>query len=552
MKCPTIDELSRYVDELLTEEKLKELQEHVGDCADCQLIVKVFQDEEQFLQETLQTPTLSDDFAQSVIHQLEPYERKSKRKKKSSLNRALVTAAGLVLAIGLSASFNPSFADWIGGMFSSDEADSIVDDGLKLAAEDGLVERVDREVTDNGITFKVEDIVSDSARVALSYQILNAKGKPLDTNFEWGDSENEITVVTQDGTIIHDIGSGWQKGSTYGLFNVSLRDQETTEGLTIKFDLAELNGVTGNWQLEIPVDLTKHKKLTTVVPLTDIETINHDVMLRMKEVQFAPSSTALRYETSFTPEKRTSVENEVKQLEERFGEEATERSVLNFGSAVKYHIVNENNELIYNHHFGTSFTGESDSSELYQYEGYGIDKEQIGEVAWHESFIPQKEKDKLKFVLDGIYRTEPDDFSISFNPKDLKKNPVSFAFEGNFITINKVKKDSEYFFRKSLMPIRKETSLLIEMEGGREEFASELRTWVLVDDKGIAYPTYGSASHYMEQDQNGHYKTETTLQVYDLDEIPDELTLHLISVTRYDELEEKWTIPLYEESLEIQ
>lgn len=547
MKCPTIDKLSQYTDELLSGQESKELHEHVKSCADCQLVVEAFQGEQQFLKKTLQTPSLPDDFASVVLDQLKPYEQKFKRKKKSPLKRILLTAAGFVLAVGLSASLNPSFANWIGGMFSLDDADSMVDDGLKQAAEGGLVERVDIEVTDNGITFKVEDVVSDTSRIALSYQILNAKGKPLDTNFDWNDGGNEILVLKEDGSHVDAIGSGWQEGSTYGLIDVSLKGQEVAEKLTINFNLVELNGVAGSWQLEIPVDLTKHRDLTTVVPLNSSETTNHDVLLSLKEVQFAPSSTELKYETSFTEDKLAMVENEVQKLEQQFGAGIVESSVANYGTAIRYHIENEEGKTIYNHHYGTSFTGENDSVESYQYEGLGSDGVQLGAMDWHDSFIPQKQQEKLKFVLDGVYKTEPTDFSVIVNPKDLKKNPVSFEYEGNFITINKVKKDTEYFFRKSMLPIRKETSILIEMKGGTEKLASDIGSWILVDDTGIAYPTYGSWSKHKEQDQNGRYKTEMTLQVYDLDEVPDKLTLRLVSVTRYEELKEKWEIPLYEE-----
>ena len=547
MKCPTIDELSQYVDELLSEQKSKELHEHVKSCGECQLVVEAFQGEQQFLKETLQTPSLPDDFASLVLGQLEPYEQNIKQKKKSPLKRILLTAAGLVLAVGLSASLNPSFANWIGGMFSLDAADSMADDGLKQAAEGGLVERVDLEVTDNGITFKVEDVVSDTSRIALSYQILNAKGKPLDSNFDWNEGENEILVLREDGAHIDAIGSGWQEGSKYGLIDVSLKGQEVAEKLTINFNLVELNGVAGNWQLEIPVDLKKHRDLTMVVPLNGAETINYDVLLRLNEAQFAPSSTELLYKTSFTEEKLGMIENEVQKLEQQFGAGIVESSLANYGTAIRYHIENEEGKTIYHHHYGTSFTGENDSVESYQYEGLGNDGVQLGAMDWHDSFIPQKQKEKLKFVLDGVYKTEPSDFSVTFNPKDLKKNPVSFDYEGNFITIHKARENSEYFFRKSMLPLRKETSILIEMKGGTEALASDIGSWILVDDKGIAYPTYGSGSKLKEQDQNGRYKTETRLQIYDLDEIPDELTLRLVSVTRYEELKEKWAIPLYED-----
>ena len=39
-----------------------------------------------------------------------------------------------------------------------------------MATDAGLAERVNLEVTDKGITLKVEDVVADSSRVALSFQ----------------------------------------------------------------------------------------------------------------------------------------------------------------------------------------------------------------------------------------------------------------------------------------------------------------------------------------------------------------------------------------------
>lgn len=48
-----------------------------------------------------------------------------------------------------------------------------------------------------------------------------------------------------------------------------------------------------------------------------------------------------------------------------------------------------------------------------------------------------------------------------------------------------------------------------------------------------------------EKDQNGRYKTTINLAVPDLDEVPEELTLYLVAVIRYEEVKEKWAVPLY-------
>ena len=184
-------------------------------------MVEELNEEQKFLIETLQTPALPDDFASTILEQLEPY----KKPKRSAWQRRMLFAAGLVLAVGLSTTMNPSFAKWVGGLFATDQ----VDEGLKIASNAGMAERVNREVTDQGLTLRVEDVVADSSRVALSYQIVNKKGKIQDSYIELADSKNEIYASDQNGKRLDGVGMGWQDGSDYGLIEISLREQENLE-----------------------------------------------------------------------------------------------------------------------------------------------------------------------------------------------------------------------------------------------------------------------------------------------------------------------------------
>ncbi len=524
---------------------------HVGSCAECQRVVEAFEGEQCFIKETLHTPTLPDDFASLVLDQLEPYEQQAGRRKRAPWKRLLLSAAGIVFALGVSATLSPSFAEWIGGMFSTEQADSnaaIVDDGLRIAMEAGLAERVNLAVTDNGITFKVEDVIVDSSRVAISYQILNKNGKPQDTYFEWADSENKIMVMGPNGTIRERVGVGWQEDSDYGLIRFSISEQEALENITVLVDLVELNGVKGNWKLEVPIDVMKHKNLTTTVPLQEAATIQHGVTIQMKDMQFAPSLTELAYETGFTQEEQARVAQEIEQLEAQIGGESVNPEIAfrKYGTAIEYHIDNEDNKTIYNHYYESFFIKDSQLGDLNHYQSSSNDGEQLGQVMWNQSFIPQQGDRKLTFVLDGVYKTVPTDFSVTFKPKELKRNPVSFEYEGNFITIKKADTKGEYSLRKSLIPVERETVFMIEMAGGIEATASDLGNWVLVDGEGNSYPTYESGStSFKQKDKEGRYKTVMDLKVYELDEVPEELTLHLVSVTRYEEVKEKWAVPLY-------
>src|SRR3954451_20533119 len=150
MNCPTIDKLLQYVDNLLTEQELVDLGNHLKGCNDCKHIVEELNEEQKLLKETLQTPALPDYFASTILAQLEPYEKQPKPKK-PVWKRRMLFAAGLVLAVGLSTTLNPSFAKWVGGLFATDQ----VDEGLKIASNAGMAERVNREVTDQGLTLRV-------------------------------------------------------------------------------------------------------------------------------------------------------------------------------------------------------------------------------------------------------------------------------------------------------------------------------------------------------------------------------------------------------------
>jgi hypothetical protein len=320
-----------------------------------------------------------------------------------------------------------------------------------------------------------------------------------------------------------------------------LREHSSIESLKITFELVEINGTKGNWDLEIPIDLKKSKKMTTKALLNE-KTSEKGVGIHLKEVQFAPSSNELLYETYFTAEEKVKVASQINTLEDTFGEEYV-HTFTGYGTAIQYHIENEQGESVYRHN---TFQNQGHPSDRGILQGTGRDMKELGHMEWNESFIPLKEEEQLTFVLDGVMKTVPADFSLNIKPKELRKNPLSFEYEGNFITAKKAHKKNEYSLRKALLPIEIEPVIKIEMEGGKDIPSSDLGAWVLVDDKGKVHQAYHSGSILDEKDENGRFKTNTTLTIYGLKEVPKEFTLHLLSVTRYEEVKNPWTVPLYD------
>ena len=82
----------------------------------------------------------------------------------------------------------------------------------------------------------------------------------------------------------------------------------------------------------------------------------------MKEMQFAPSSTELLYETGFTKEEQVKVEKEIQKLKAQIGGESVNAEIAfrKYGTAIQYHIENEDKKTIYqpSPYFHNTFTNE--------------------------------------------------------------------------------------------------------------------------------------------------------------------------------------------------
>ncbi|CAG9606906.1 DUF4179 domain-containing protein [Pseudoneobacillus rhizosphaerae] len=538
MKCPAEDKLLQFADQLLEEQELAEIKKHVSTCSYCFSKLEEFQNDNLFFKETLQTPTLPEHFTSDIMDQLEPYKSVPvlPKKRMTPWKRILAAAAGLTITVGISATFSPALAGWIGGLFSSDR----VDEGLQMASREGFVTPVNKEVTDNGLIFKVEDVMADSSRIAFSYQVLDENGKAKKPYIDLQERKNRITAADLNGKKIDLSSMSWGNQEEYGQFEFILHGQQVPEQLNVQFDLTEIAGKEGNWKLMVPVDLRQSLQATKSVSLMNAATTQHGVSINMKEIRFSPSASELMYETSFVKEELERYKTEIQDMEQRFGE----HSLTGYGNDIQYHIENEEGKIISHHN--TFFEGKghpSDSGGLF---ATGQTLAELGHIAWVDTFVPQKKNSKLTFVLNGIFKTEPANFAVTFKPSELKNQPVTFEYEGNFVTMKEAKVENDYSLQKSIIPIKKERVLKIELEGGKEARSSNLGYWVLVDNKGRTYSTVHSGSILDETDENGRYKTKTTLQSFDFtDDIPEELTLQLLSVNRYYEIKDKWKVPLY-------
>lgn len=515
MACPTIDELSSYADDLCTGEDLVKVRTHLETCGECQEIIDVFKGEAQFIRDTLKEPILPEDFTEKVLNELEPKVKKRYR----VWRRSLGVVAGLVLTIGIGAVVNPGFASQIGGLFTSEK----VDDGLRIAEESGLTKEVNLEVTDNGITFKVEDMIVDSTRIALSHQFLNAKGQAIDIY----DFESEGILRTVDGEEIEVGIQGWNNYDNYGLFEFSLPTGASAGQIVADIHLTEINGVTGNWQLEVPIDMDGVQDQTKIVSLDAAEKTINGVTIQLREMQYAPATNALLYETRYSEPELKVINSTIKDYRGKYNLDIDWNFM--FGTQLLYHVKNEKGEVVLRN-------GDIVEEELERLiQGHGSSLEEAGHVERKDSFEPVREKEQLTFVLDGVEKVVPADFSVEVNQAELKKQPITFTYEENTIKIKSIHKEVDYTFEKSFMPIKRQKYFTMQVDIEQAPGASELNHWAIIDGEGQAHEVYASGS-----------TDELTLSIYGFDKLPDVFTLQLVTKTIVEKSDEKWEVPLYE------
>lgn len=537
MICPNEDELFAYVDEFLDDEEIKQIERHIRACPYCVQQLEVLESEKASLEETLKIPVLPDDFAQNIVAQVQPY----KPKRKHTWKWGLGTAASVLLAGGILVSVNPSFAELVGGIFSS----NYVDKGLNIAMDTDIATPVDIAVTDAGITLHVEHLIADTSRIVFSYSVTNSKGKRLDPYLNEDKEQNKITLLDQNNKEVEVGVKGWGNTNDYGIYEFSLVDvAHMTEG-TIRIEATEIAGRSGNWFIEIPVDLTAAYANHQVVEI-DQSIEKEGVEVNLDEVSYATSTTDISYSMQYTDEAKQELQQAIDKKKEQFNEEIV-TTFFPYHPSVGYRIENEAGDVLgYHNIYRKEDRGHAVTENMIGGSGrWEGDMEDMNLLKVTDLFVPEQTHKELYFVLDTVYKTKTSDFSVTFKPDEL---PYTFNYKGYELTIDKVERNIDYSLQKSWIPIDRQVTVEVSMSGYAEQKVPELAIWALEDEEGNSYFTYNSGSTILDEtDKQGRFKREVNLISYDLQDIPEELTLHLIAETEAIKLDKEWRVPIFQQ-----
>lgn len=458
-------------------------------------------------------------------------ERVPRSRKTLFFKIASITAASLIFAVAVGMAASPTFANMVKSWFSLNQ----VDGGLKKAADEGYAEPLNKKVTDQGITLHVKEVVHDALRMSVLYGI-EQDGKPLNSDllFETfipnGPDDdpyvNQYQIVDNQGKVLplhlQQSVVGDDRILTFSLddlvpgFEVqSLSD--LPDQVVVRFDINQIGKTRGKWHLDVPIDLTKAKSSTVLIPLNQRYVSPLGFSINFNQLRHGSSKSELLLEKHETQSWRSS-----RKIEPQFRYEIRDST----GTVVAAHDDLSNSGL------GLENINIIDRS------GMG----ESGHVKYRHAFMPFEDAKDLKLFLTAIYTQEhtKDEFVVNLNPEALTKEPHVQEMNGKSVTF------------KARLKTDEAPELL---KDGRQAFQG--KGWVLEADQQLGSDTLDVQWRMKDEqgklmdvatvtelvkDDKGNYRNRTLFFFAEGTPLPDQITMSFDTWTKKTPV--NWSFPL--------
>jgi len=552
MKCSRADALSAYLNGELSEKESRHLERHVEGCLSCQ---RQMESEEEWELGDLQVPSeLPLDFSQKVMHALEhlpvPVPKPDwKKRSVTILKRTTVAVASVAALITFTSMVSPTFASYVNSVIQTIQG---VDKGMKQAAENGYAQEINKQVTDQGITLVVKEVVADPMRIAIFCDVLDQDGNRISTPIQGDDIR--LIFKNKDGVELH--GGG---GSTIGqrgeylvlnqeIFSFLPDPTDIPDELFVGVHATNLKGKEGNWLIEFPVDMKKAKAVVTYTDINQQYTTPQGISLKLNRMMTVPSASLLELETDWTKERTEQVEKIMKENGWEVGE--PERGKISKAELMQsyfkriglaYQIMDENGKVI---------AGWDDAmyDEVNQIKANTVDLTRRGAEAPNENritawngFAPFADNQKLKVKLLSLYLFEPAAFKAQVPVDRLIKEKVtidnqdnSFALTGfSLKTTEQEEKIGDFTYRG--------IGAIIPFSAKLPDGIVYTSEWKAKDEKGKEYAV--SRNEAYRRGEDGRVEVTGTLYIRGLDHQPKTLTLsYEVQQRQYRDLD--WEVPI--------
>ncbi|NRS50195.1 DUF4179 domain-containing protein [Brevibacillus sp. HB2.2] len=530
MKCFMFNQWKLYANGELPPAASKGLEQHAVECPQCQIKLQEWVDhmlKEEF--STYPEVPVPDTFTDEVMRKLfEAVPARTARKHSSRTRRQrgwdIVKKTGLVVA-GLTALVvtgtvvSPTFANYVNSLF---QIEKDADSGMKNAVNKGLVQKLEQKVTDQGITFEAKELMADSMRIAIIFDMYDQNGKQIE------DHSMKLQLIDSNGKDWLAEDGSEESGSNHGQFfitEVSLNDifesaEATPEQLTLKIVPTDIEGKTGKWDLEIPVDMKKAKEATKTVAFKDaVYQSPQGLELKLKQIEFSPSATRVMLDSTVPKSAYVEFERAVLMYDKEHpgGVHITNKKVepTLSGGDIAYEITNEKGEVVAARDMFVLDEGIAIKKNVLYVSG--LSSKQEGDIMkWWHTFGPLQGEQKLKFQLQKVYENKLASPKFDLIPEDLNKKAATFKDEtGSSFTFSS--------FSWTPASGKEKGKAVITVEGTLGKDVVSIKYWYVKDENGKIY--YATLRPESTRDKDGRVLVKGELVIPKLEQVPKKLTI---------------------------
>ncbi|GLI04036.1 hypothetical protein YDYSG_00660 [Paenibacillus tyrfis] len=573
MKCVRADRLAAELNQDLSPFEARQWERHLESCADCRNEMERLLVSLDDFDPALEEVQPDDGFTQAILDRLDPYvpgelpqaaeapDSAPKRidwKKRSVdiLKKVTIVVAGLAVAISLGTFVSPTFADYVKSIFSSSKD---VDQGIKEAVKQGFSKQLDLNVTDQGVTLRIKEVLADTLRIAVMCEAIDQNGNKIDFDLlKPGERKNrlqEFVLKDKNGKpLFKPEEGGWtmRKEGEYMMIRQELTEltatgRELPDELTAEVHWAKLDGKEGSWKLTVPIDMAEAKRATKTVAVNQQYTSPQGLKIDFKKVDFAPSAMLLSLETQLTPEVRERQKQIMKQngLSEEMNPGPGGFLAFQLSRAIQeykiaYELVDEQGKVVAAQDDGLKLDKDLSIEKNTIVNGItGMGTDEVMQL-WH-TFVPMSGDRKLTFRLHSVYTNELANFSAKLKPAQLQQKPVQAEDQGTRLTFSNFVMKTDPAEAKVGNQNVSGTGGVIEVQAELAKDVVGLSLWQVKDETGKEYEA--RLERTSTRNADGTVSQQGVLVIPQLEKEPKELTVTYKAVQKQHR-DVKWEVPI--------
>lgn len=420
-ECLSLEQLIQYFDEDLPEGEKEKVEDHLEFCPSCREVLTSLKAEKRGLEDVIHSPKLEEDFNRRVLNKITPYVKKVPKHRTWKYQLGVIGIIAAVFMIG-----------------------AVVVPNLKPLAnkvatyiEYGTIYNVWTEgtykATDENVSFEVKSVDIDPLHMVVYYEV-KRKDQVLHnvTDFDFYEY-NAVQLIDENGKtypveVSQPMGSmfysPWgnetdeEEDERQSFVIKAVEEEKLPDKFTLKFKFRRMQGITGNWEVEVPIRYDKVENNLKVVELNEVKEIDGKVEVEFLTMIYGKHGSRLTYHVRLKEEEKKRLENLLKETSDM-------PVIMDHSAYANIQLLTEKNEYMIPLYYHTQMMNWTPDKPITQdFSLYHFDYEK------HEMLGKTESTHRYYADIRDIHYNEPSFVSLSLPLEEAEEKPLNIELEG--------------------------------------------------------------------------------------------------------------------------